>query len=153
MAQVFLCKTATLPQEKYFHINCSCHLCAIQQSFYVRVHFMHLVMVYVAMLSVAQPEHGVCDMHGKISGMNSPYQNKGKYSYLFAVLPDDVFTLAFRFLNVQTLKNPSEFSSQLKIKISSPPSVWYLSNHEQLPPRHLKLCDNPPSEMSMHALI
>jgi len=28
-------------------------------------------MVYAAILSVAQPEHGGCDMLGKISGVNS----------------------------------------------------------------------------------
>lgn len=42
-------------------------------------------MLYLAMLSVAQAEHGACDMPGKISDVNSPYQNTGKYSYLFAV--------------------------------------------------------------------
>lgn len=43
-------------------------------------------MVYVAMLSVAQPEHGVCvTCLEEFSVMNSAYQNKGKYSYLFAV--------------------------------------------------------------------
>jgi len=46
---------------------------------------MYLVMVYVAIQSVVQPEHGVCYMLGKSSGVNSPYQNKGKYLYLFVV--------------------------------------------------------------------
>jgi hypothetical protein len=40
---------------------------------------MYLVMVYLAMLSVAQTKQGVCEMLGESSGVNSPYQNKGKY--------------------------------------------------------------------------
>jgi hypothetical protein len=47
----------------------------------VRIHFMYLVMFYLAMLSVAQTEQGVYEMPGQSSGVNSPYQNKGKYSY------------------------------------------------------------------------
>jgi hypothetical protein len=47
---------------------------------YILCMVQYLVTVYLAMLSVAQTEHGVCKMLGKISGMN-PYQNKGKYSY------------------------------------------------------------------------
>jgi hypothetical protein len=42
---------------------------------------MYLVMIYLAMLSVAQTEQVVCEMLGKKFGVNFPYQNKGKYSY------------------------------------------------------------------------
>ena len=98
-------------------------------------------------------------MLGQISGVSSPHQNKGNFISIyvcktfFEVQPQNVLNSNFYILIGRNTWKPQCIQLQLKLRDTSLTQFLCGSNHLQPPPRPLKGCDSPWSDMSIRAVI